>query len=478
MKKKFVQIALIAMAVMILLPFSFVLAEEEEDEYSGVGNNIIRIGIYYGNSGKQSINVNLRTGDGFKYGYYDNNNELVEIGSIECSSLKVSASSGVITVTDSEGKTFYESEEAVGIEPYSNSGEKTVATCGYPYYGGFRFELISGYGNLMTIVNMVKLDDYVKGVVPYEMSASWPIEALKAQAVCARTYALSHYSSSHKNTFHFDLCDSDDCQVYNGVYSGTYSAKVDQSVEETSGVVATYNGSYCELVYSSSNGGASESAVNVWGTDYPYLIGKEDPFEALISIPDYNWSVTYTGQELQSILIKAGRTDCGVIVEVSTTLSDTGNVIAITFIDDNGKSWTVYNTENGGNRCSTLLSLKSIRYTVTGDNSGAYDSQEEEWNINGEDIVTIEDGVSVIDGDGKITTITSGYVITANGVQEIRKTENSASERIVGNVFTFNGTGWGHNVGLSQYGAYSMALQGYSYDKILQFYYTGIVLGE
>jgi stage II sporulation protein D len=306
------------------------------------------------------------------------------------------------------------------------------------------------------------------------MSASWHIEALKAQTVCARTYALAHVKAAHQNAFHFDLCDSDDCQVYKGVYSGDNASRIDQAADETAGVVVTYNGSYCDTVYSSSNGGASESAVNIWGTNIPYLLGKADPYESTISIPNYNWTVTMTGAEIQTKLVKAGYTNCGVVTAVTVkSTSDTGNVIALSFTDVNGKTYTIYRGS-----CRTVLSLRSMRYTVSGSgsNESTADTSNGTMNVSGGGTVDVSSGVSVIDGTGTITTITDGYVITAGGVESIGAT-GSGSSAASGTTFTFTGTGWGHNGGLSQYGAYAMAKQGYTYREILAFYYTGVTIG-
>jgi stage II sporulation protein D len=83
---------------------------------------------------------------------------------------------------------------------------------GYRYYGAFRYERLDGQD--MTVVNILSLEDYVKGVVPYEMGPEWPLEALKSQAVCARTYAMITMGKHEK--YHFDLCNTTDCQVYHG----------------------------------------------------------------------------------------------------------------------------------------------------------------------------------------------------------------------------------------------------------------------
>lgn len=449
---------------------------------TGIGNPVMRIGIYYGSAGKQTIDLKLTTGTRFQFGYYsdDGCESFVALASTDRTQITVTAlaGSGILVTDTATGAVLYQHDETSGlllaIEPYSSTGERPVTKCGYPYYGSFRFERISSYSDLLTIVNVIRMDDYLKGVVPYEASPSWPIEALKAQAVCARSYALAHVNSSHQRNYHFDLCDSDCCQVYKGVYSGSQAANVEAAVEATSGITVQYNGEYCDTVYSSSNGGASESAVNVWGKDIPYLKGKEDPFEATIAdtIPNYNWTKTFSGAELQAKLIASGRVNCGIITEVKTKLSGTGNVIELTFVDANGKSWTVYNNE-----CRTFLTLRSMRYTVSSDGQ-AMESAGSGLMANGTENIDMTTGVTVINGDGTLSVISSGYVITADGVTEIGAVGSGGQTTgATGNVFAFTGTGWGHNVGMSQYGACAMAQQGYTYQQILEFYYTGVTIG-
>lgn len=512
MRKKFVQVAFILCVVALLTSIGasaagwFVPDDPYPDPYPvptdsiypypdqpvtpgySVGDQIMRIGIYYGSSGRESVDLTCVTGDGFHIGVYDADNVFTPVTNTASSQLTVSVVSGGMIVTDRQtGAVVYQdTSNSLGIEPYCISpGEKPVTKCGYPYYGNFRFECFQNYPGKMTIVNMVRMDDYVKGVVPYESSPSWHIEALKAQAVCARTYALAHVKESHQNSFHFDLCDSDCCQVYKGVYSGSQADKVVQAVELTAGVTMTYDGEYCDAVYSSSNGGGSESAVNVWGRDVPYLIGKVDPYEETISdsISNYSWSKVFTGEELQAKLISEGRVNCGVITEVRTSVSETGNVLSLTFLDDNGKSWTVYNTDGSGSRCRTMLSLRSLHYTVTGNGGSASSGgwtpgSGTSLTVNGSGQLDLSGGISVIDGDGTVSVITDGYIITGSGVSEISAPAPSAPvSGASGTSFTFQGTGWGHNVGLSQYGACAMAQLGYGYQEILRFYYTGVTIG-
>ncbi len=500
MRKKFVQIASLCLAAALLCVASHAASGEDPATAGELSKKVMRVGIYYGDAGKSSINLTLTTGDGFRFGTCTDEGvfePFSDVAPAALTTVTVSADSGssfgIVVTAPATGEVLCSYNDGglgtgLAIQPYSDSGEKTVTKCGYPYYGAFRFERFRSNNDLMTVVNIVGLDDYVEGVVPYEVSASWPLEALKAQAVCARTYALSHISASHQSGYHFDLCDSTHCQVYKGVYSGEQASRVQESVESTSGVTVRYDGAYCETLYSSCNGGASESSVNVFGSACPYLIGKTDPYEAEIAdiIPEYRWTRTFTGAQLQAKLQAAGYTGCGTVTAVRTKLSDTGNVIALTFSDENGKSYTIYRDE-----CRTFLSLRSIHYAVSGNTgttaipgTGSSDSGGGLTDTDGAEL-DLSQGVTVIDGSGNLSVITEGSVITADGVTDIAEVGTESSDAAsgggeayaTGSAFTFTGAGWGHNVGMSQYGAYAMAELGYTYTDILTFYYTGVTVG-
>jgi len=528
MKKKFVQIVsfFLIPAMAALLAAEAVLLPGAAAGSAGQDARVIRIGIYYGSTGKGAVSLSLNTGDGFEFGTYSSSGAFTPLSGVAKAAARSvtvqtdSASRYGILVRDASGKELLRYDDrgqgsGLAIRPYSSQGQKTVTKCGYPYYGGFRFERFSSYNDRMTVVNYLTLSDYLKGVVPYEASASWPIESLKAQAVCARTYALSRIDASHQKNYRFDLCDNVHCQSYKGVYTGSQASKISEAVDGTNGVTVRYNGAYCETLYSSSNGGASESNINVNGKDLPYLVGKEDPFEALIAdiIPNYNWTKTFTGTELQTKLIADGYTGCGRITGLKTTLSAAGNVIALTFTDEYKKSYTIYR-----DRCRTFLTLRSLRYTVSSENgskvissgngngtssgstigttvgTSAGTSAGSGYVDSGGNSLDFSKGVLVVDGNGTVSTVTGGYVVTANGVEEIGTaaspvpsvtppavtpptgTSSMGATSATGTVFTFKGTGWGHNVGLSQYGAYSMAQLGYNYKEILEFYYTGVTV--
>ena len=356
---------------------------------------------------------------------------------------------------------------AFAVRPGLEDGMDTITQFngGNKYRGGFRLERIGGGSS--TVVNVVELEDCVKGVICYEMSNSWPLEALKAQAVCARTYAMRN--TRHSN-YHFDLCTTTDCQVYRG--TGGAGENSDRAVEETAGQLARYNGSLIEAVYYSSNGGGTEDVKNVWGSSHDYLKGKLDPYEADIAdrAGNYKWSKTLTAAELKSKL-KAKGYACGDIATVTTKLSESGNVIELQFIDVAGKSFTI----SRGDRVRSFLGTNSIRFSVTG--AGGTQQSAGGYAVAGADNASGLDTLYALSGDGTVAALPSqSYIVTASGVKALEPAAGTSTTATSATSYTFTGTGWGHNVGMSQWGAYAMAKRGYTYLDILTFYYTGITV--
>ena len=140
---------------------------------------------------------------------------------------------------------------------------------GIDYYGTIRF---IPYNDTMIIINELNIEDYVKGVLPHEMSPDWPIEALKAQAVAARTYAMFHILKNN-NERPYDVDNTTRYQVYNGKEKINWS--VEQAVDRTRYEVATYDGRVIATYFSAICGGHTDSAKNVFGVSVPYLEGVE-----------------------------------------------------------------------------------------------------------------------------------------------------------------------------------------------------------
>lgn len=341
-----------------------------------------------------------------------------------------------------------------------NSVKTTTYFKGNRYFGSFRYERING-GNL-TVVSLVPMEDYVNCVISREMSDSWPIEALKAQAVSARSYALT--CSGHP-AHHFDVCSTTCCQVYMGM--STTGMNTLLAAEETAGQYALYNDSIIRAFYFSSDGGATENCSNVWTLDLPYLVGKEDPYEALIAdkIYKYYWTVTYTGKELQERLHKRGYTSCAEVanLEVIKT-TDNGNVYSVRVTDVNGATFT-FSKDNA----RIVLGTKSLHFSIADDGGEEYSYSLS----NGETISTF-DGAWVLDGEGNLVQLNAEPVYAISGTNEVEMVTEQLSPN---QTFVINGTGSGHHVGMSQWGARSMALLGYTYEEILTFYFDGIEIG-
>jgi stage II sporulation protein D len=199
----------------------------------------------------------------------------------------------------------------------------------------------------------------------------------------------------------------------------------------------------------------------VWGSKqeyYPYLLGVTDTFESLVHIPGYSWTREYTADELAAQLNAKGY-DCSTIVSAKVaTYSETGNPATVTFEDSRGKLYTLTAIA-----MQKVFPFQSWRYDFA-------NAIEIENRVNDETVIENFNGMYTIDGNGNIIPLDNGaYVITDNGVSPAI-TGGVAS----GDVFIFEGKGYGHNVGMSQYGAYSMAKLGYTFDEILTFYYTGL----
>jgi stage II sporulation protein D len=147
----------------------------------------------------------------------------------------------------------------------------------------------------LNAVDAVPVDQYVKGVIPNESPASWPQAALRAQAVAARSYALTVQVSGNG----FDLYDDTSSQVYKGLASET--AATNQAAEATKGQVLTYGGEIAETYFSACSGGHTESIQNVFfGSPVPYLVGVEDPYDYYC--PLHTWTLKFSEPEINARL--------------------------------------------------------------------------------------------------------------------------------------------------------------------------------
>ncbi len=231
----------------------------------------------------------------------------------------------------------------------------------YNFIGSITFKVLAD-GNILPI-NSVDIETYLKGVVGFEMSNSYPIEALKAQTVAARNYALSNIGKHSSEGY--DLSDSTSDQVYRG-YNSAYG-NVIKAVEETKGMVLVYNDSPVAAFYSASNGGYVESSKNAWVSDIPYLQAKEDSFD-LTKWPsgDKRFTTSDIDAKLKSkgILTEQDKFIRLNIDTIQRNESTRVGSIEVVYADINGVETIKAITKE---RAWSFLSLASSLYSVTYD---------------------------------------------------------------------------------------------------------------
>lgn len=326
------------------------------------------------------------------------------------------------------------------------------------YRGGFECKKLSSDG--LTVVNIVPVESYLYSVVCREMSSSWPVEALKVQAVCARNFALGRINY-HKQ-YGFDVCRTVCCQAYST--SADQSESVHTAVDETRGQLLFYDDQLVQAVYSSSMGSSTENVKNVWGSSFPYLVSVENPYEDTENIYNGKWTKTLTKARATEIMQNRGY-EIGDVIEIKAIeYTDAGRVLKLLVKGTNGEK--IFERES----CRTIFSeaTYSQKYTVGQGGITTYP------------VVYVADGngaktktlssAAVLSGDKKTSSVSEKYVVS-NG----KKSRTYETEKIEGNkdTFVFSGEGWGHGVGMSQYGAKGMAEAGFGYEEILTHYYTG-----
>lgn len=339
------------------------------------------------------------------------------------------------------------------IKPNAANDPYLLSVNGKQYRG--EFEIRRYTDSDLTVINILPIEQYLYGVVPGELEASAPKEALKAQAVAARTY--TYMSMNKYSKWSFDVVDTVDSQVYGGYDVEKPATNI--AVNETSGIKVLYNGKLASLFYFSSSGGMTEDNINVWGNSVPYLKSVPDPYESGKSY-NYSWTQSFTKEKIKQILFLSG-VDIGDIVDViAEERSEAQRVIKLKFVGT--KSSITYYRADG----RTLLGLPSQLYYIQSGSSSAEAVAE-----NGNTSSTVLNGSKVVSATGtsQLTGSSSVTVVSSSGTSTL-STGNASGN------FVFTGKGWGHAIGMSQEGAKGFALQGYTYDQILKHYFNGVTI--
>lgn len=341
-----------------------------------------------------------------------------------------------------------------------------------PYRG--RFE-IRKKGDILEVINILPLEEYLKGTMKLEGSPSWPKEALKAHIIVARTYALKNLGRHREEGF--DFCSTVHCQRYGGMFAE--DPRTNALIEETRGIILTYQGKPASVVFHSESGGYTDSAKNVWGRDVPYLVEVPSPWED--DAPHALWRVTLTAQEIAEALRKRGYIQ-STVSGLRCQKSEKSRRVTRVFIDTD--CGTVELTGNQFREAIGFDRLPSTMFDVEVVREGG---QEEVPVVNEE--MPAEQAIDYrewLERDWNLDDIIT-FLKLREKEREAKKGGNRTMESVRQNppqrqdaqkLFTFVGRGWGHGVGLSQWGAAGMARNGASFSEILRHYFPGCELGK
>ncbi|ABR48494.1 SpoIID/LytB domain protein [Alkaliphilus metalliredigens QYMF] len=382
-----------------------------------------------------------------------------------------------VQVLDKVGELIFvfDSREGLYFKAVEDKGSvNLISVDNQQYRGAVTATRLSGSD--MTVINKLLLDEYLYGVVPREMPASWPIEALKAQAVVARSYAAAEIQMSKYKHLGFDLSTTTSSQVYGG-YASEHNNST-RAVQETAGVLVMYNGKPANTYYHSNSGGSTEDSENVWSGSVPYIRGVQDEFS--LNALNSTWVEALTAQEIKAALAK-NNIHIGDVQSIEIR-SQSKNERVLELI--------VYGTQGEKSlekeQSRRIFGLKSTWFDVKIEGQSQVESQVQRQGQRQSGELHI---LGSSNGSKQAKDVQKSYVITSQGPREIdlssnilvyngqnyRQQEKVNSTNSAGTgTFVFEGKGFGHGLGMSQYGAKRMAELNYNYQQILNHYYTGI----
>ena len=333
----------------------------------------------------------------------------------------------------------------------SGSGFHFEKTQDRSYTGEMEIRL--GNDGKLVAINVLPLESYLRGVVQGEMPDTFPVEALKAQAVASRTYCLNRFGRSHQLE-PFDFCDDVHCQTFVG--HSADSPDLANALAQTRGLVLTYNGELCLTTYAAVCGGHSESAGNVWQSEgQPYLQGVYDVDPAKFKNVDFDLS----SEE-----------------NISTWIRSEPDVFCNVSRGENQQSVAYAKKYFRWEQRISRADLEHIISKKTGENFGQL-----------VDIIPGKRGVSGRLKEIKIIGTLKSFTLSRELTIRRALSENAlysacfiiekiGGENRLADEFIFKGAGWGHGAGMCQIGAAKMAYGGYRFDRILSHYYRNTQL--
>jgi stage II sporulation protein D len=434
----------VLVGLLILLGFAFTMTADVAAAASGP---IIRVGLW-----ANQINLVLSADSDFTVTDTATKELLGEFKAKK--KVAVSVKNGQITVN---GVAVSAREIAVNAK---GSASPTFEVNNHNFRGDITIHRTNGKTGL-TVVETLLLEEYLYGVIPKEISPDWPLEAQKAQAVAARTYAL--YSMNKYASDGYDVNTTTECQAYGG--RSIEDSRSNRAVNDTFGQVIRYQGKLIPAYFHSDGGGYTENSENVWGSHEPSLRAVEDYDQ---KSPHYRWKKELNPRDLEDMLRSAGY-DVGTLQAIELSVLNKPPVTAL----DRGVSGRVKTIRLVGSTGSFEISGTKLR-TILGLDSTLFDVK----------VVLPTDkffDVDIVDAYGSMGTKRVDMNLPPQTEPNLF-TDKVTTRRIGGRpneIVLFSGYGWGHGLGLSQWGAKAMAEKASAGDtayfqEILKHYYTGV----
>lgn len=469
-----------------------------EEAYADTVPQYVRIGIKYGSTASSSYTISFSGGVILGTAGNDGFSEIKNFDQVGNVTVSLQPDNSIImTAVDQSGASVVLNQEyptANCLMPADYNSGGTVNIAGSLYRGGVMFNSLMG---TLNAINYIPVEEYLYGIINAELHKDYPLEALKAQAVAARSFTVCKLNTH--NSYGFDLCDNTHCQMYKG-YADEYP-ETTQAVDETKGETLKYEGKTVAAFYSKNSGGYTQASEDVWTAALGYLRAKKDEYS-----PAYKWEKTFSFSEIESKLSSAGYSIGTLTKVVIAERNQAGAVGKLQFV---GTSDTVTVTKDrvrtilGGTYIkSTMFTLNGIYEETSGNGSSAYNVN---GNIDSSEVYGIvsrssqteklDERIYVIGAEGISSRKKLEGLYVSNGsrklsigtaLQEEADTDKNGGQQ--GNVVlvgedsssgpqvTFTGLGYGHGVGLSQDGAVEMAKKGFTYRDILQYYYTDVTI--
>jgi stage II sporulation protein D len=432
---------------LILIFCNSVYANSEVPEY-------IRVGLFYGRTTNNEVTLKSESGMKIFTRNGDKDTLVQEIKSDKEITLEKSSSSSDAVYISGVGK-IGDGNNIVVIIPNENSdGIKLISVNDKLYRGEIEVRRFSDSD--LTVINVLTMQEYLYGVVPREIGGESPEEALKAQAILARTYATKNYNKRIK--WGYNVNPTTDDQAYGG-YEWERE-KSNKAVDDTDGTVVTYDGKLIGGYYFSTSGGYTENSENVWGGKVEYLEAVPDTYEPT-NLKWSQWTVSLTADEIKQKLLEKYDLDLGDIKDIKPTkYSKVGRVIELKIIGTKGEE--IITNES----TRTYFGLYSQWFTVNSEPPKAIVVEEENEPDNEETQAQDKPLLKKL----KDLLIQDEPLLS----KVVEKRNTPASVNIPEGTFVFQGRGNGHAVGMSQNGAIGMANNNFTCEEIIKWYYKGV----